>query len=995
MKDKFLVITCIFVSLCLAYQAAAEDVNIALGKPATVSTLWDPQNLASYAVDGIYPQAYPYLVHTAAEDYDPWWKVDLESQYEIKVVELWNRQECCQDRLRNIIIEVLDKDGTTVNYGSEIINPDNVLESPMSITYTLDTPTVGRYVQVRRIPDEVIGDESTYILCVSEVLVYGITAWNPVPDNGQMYVAPDASFSWSVPISLPYTPTSYDLTYGENPSLTTGGTVITDLTETTYDPPENFDFFTTYYWRLDAYDGETKYEGDIWSFTTDGKADNPDPADGAVRVGQDASLNWRAVNVDGVTYNVYYVQSTDPNTIEFVDNFSTNSFTPPVRDPDALCYWKVDSVCDANIIESDLWSFTTGGIVVDPYPADSNSILTATEITLSWTGDREGDTYIDAYDVYFSTDPVVEVTTTSYQIPYELADGTTYAWRVDTKHEGAVVTTGDTWKFITGQLAGHWPFDNNLNDIVGDNDGDRSGSPAFTDGFIGEAVDFEDDLAQKPVSIPLNAVGSAASWALRLWEYSYADGVGWETILGNGDGSQGGWETFEFGRYNSNRYILGFNSGLANEDYRATPDDSSYLREGWHFHVISYDSVTKTVHWYINGSLVTTFTGIDLLPLDPELYVGNVSGKSQPFNGKVDELKLYSRPLSAAQVLEAYTTDSGFPFDPIPATGAEDIPWDVTLQWSFAETPIGVSIEVGKLQDLSDATPVTLTPDATSFNVVTGLGVKLTPSTGYFWRLTAEYPTRTAVGPTWFFAVRDLLGDVSGNLVVEISDVTQMADKWLEDTSDYPPEVWNYMDQENWGDDPNVLDYFVPWPGDGSVWAVGHIELQTDPTDSNNFTPGSQTVIWSYDTSEGGNEVGITITLLERIDFSKWDKFGYWVYQRNCISTADIRIDSANGDGIYRDWYDMSNYNGKWHKYEWDVPAGAATDVYQIRFYRGSIGDNTSEEFSYFYLSKDDTTVKICLPWNLTNIEDLTLDCKINLNDLALMAQDWLLDASN
>ena len=70
--------------------------------------------------------------------------------------------------------EVLDEDGTTVNYGSAIINPDNVLESPMTITHTLDTPAVGQYVRVRRIPDDEITNEADYVLTVSEVLVFGV-----------------------------------------------------------------------------------------------------------------------------------------------------------------------------------------------------------------------------------------------------------------------------------------------------------------------------------------------------------------------------------------------------------------------------------------------------------------------------------------------------------------------------------------------------------------------------------------------------------------------------------------------------------------------------------------------------------------------------------------------------------------------------------------------------------------------------------------------------
>ena len=38
--------------------------------------------------------------------------------------------------------------------------------------------------------------------------------------------------------------------------------------QTTYDPPGDLAFSTTYYWQVDTYDGGTKYPGEPWSFTT-------------------------------------------------------------------------------------------------------------------------------------------------------------------------------------------------------------------------------------------------------------------------------------------------------------------------------------------------------------------------------------------------------------------------------------------------------------------------------------------------------------------------------------------------------------------------------------------------------------------------------------------------------------------------------------------------------------------------------------------------------
>lgn len=207
-------------------------------------------------------------------------------------------------------------------------------------------------------------------------------------------------------------------------------------------------------------------------------------------------------------------------------------------------------------------------------------------------------------------------------------------------------------QYYLSRIVGHWPFDNSLDDVVGGNDGLRSGYPAFEEGIIGQAVDFEGNLGNYPVTVPTTAVGAAASWTISVWEYSYAYGEGWETILGNGEGPDG-WETFEFGRINCNCYVLGF---WPSGDYRFTPDDLSYPRETWHFHVISYNSVAKIAKWYIDGDLFTTYNGLNINPLDPRLYIGNVLSYLQPFNGKVDDLRIFDIVLNEDDIQDLYAS---------------------------------------------------------------------------------------------------------------------------------------------------------------------------------------------------------------------------------------------------------------------------------------------------------------------------------------------------
>jgi hypothetical protein len=734
---------------------------------------------------------------------------------------------------------------------------------------------------------------------------------------------------------------------------------------------------------------------------------NQSPADGAQRVGQDTQLSWDAVAADGTpTFYVYFgddPNDVDPNAPGYTDTpvqTGPDTFYAP---PSALAaateyYWRVRVVDDANDLEGEILTFTTGGDIDFLSPSDGSTGLATDEITISWAAEEEGSTYIDGYDVYLGETlpgtPTVTVTENQWQTG-ELTDGTIYQCKVVSMHDGSPVGEA-TISFTTGALVGHWPFDDNLTDVVDANDATRDGDPHFASGFIGEgsAADFAGAFGDEPIRAPLlPAVGATASWTISFWEYSYADGGGWESIIGNGSDADG-WNTFEGGRYNGNRYIL----GLAG-NYQATANDSSFLREGWHFHEISHNRAISTTHWYIDGGLAITYTGTNMT-LAPDLYVGNVKGLSQPFNGKVDDLKLYSRPLTAGQALQAYIDGvNGAPINPVPPSGTQNMPWEgLILEWSFAETPTGVSIEIGKESDLSDATPITLAADATSFDVTAGLGIKLDPSTGYFWRVTAIYPDKTAIGPTWFFVVRDLLGDVSGDLVVNTDDVGQMAGKWLDDTNVTIPagDEYDFVDQEAWsttGGDPNLADYDA-YVAPGGSWGTSEFTVKTDPTppDSNDFTPPSQTLLWTA-WGDAGQQQLAGLVFLDSINFNDFDKFGFWSYQTGCDGNFQFRpIDEDGNQPFVKTVWGMGVNNDQWHKYEWEIGGTAGANIRKVDIW---VGDNDfTIEYGNFYLVKDGVEVGVCLEENMIS-EDINFDCVINLGDLAVLAKDWLLDASN
>ena len=89
------------------------NTNIALDKPTEQSSIgWG--GLASRAVDGKTSGIWGHgsITHTNKST-NPWWKVDLEGQYNIEYINIFNRIDCCSDRLKDFVVEIT-KDGSTV-----------------------------------------------------------------------------------------------------------------------------------------------------------------------------------------------------------------------------------------------------------------------------------------------------------------------------------------------------------------------------------------------------------------------------------------------------------------------------------------------------------------------------------------------------------------------------------------------------------------------------------------------------------------------------------------------------------------------------------------------------------------------------------------------------------------------------------------------------------------------------------------------------------------
>ncbi|KAL3064838.1 hypothetical protein OYC64_000963 [Pagothenia borchgrevinki] len=167
---------CVVLLLLLLQTCSVSTYqNVAMRGKATQSDRYDhPFSSASNAIDGNRNNHFlsGSCTHTDEES-NPWWRVDLLEPYVVTSVHIYNRGDCCSDRLRGAQVHIgnsLDNNGATNPVAGTISGMDsNNLE-----TLTFTDRVEGRYVTVR-IP----GDGRVLALC--EVEVYGYHA--PTGEN--------------------------------------------------------------------------------------------------------------------------------------------------------------------------------------------------------------------------------------------------------------------------------------------------------------------------------------------------------------------------------------------------------------------------------------------------------------------------------------------------------------------------------------------------------------------------------------------------------------------------------------------------------------------------------------------------------------------------------------------------------------------------------------------------------------------------------------------
>ena len=377
-------------------------------------------------------------------------------------------------------------------------------------------------------------------------------------------------------------------------------------------------------------------------------------------------------------FTVYF--GTDPNVTfnNSITNVTVKEVNPvtifgaPLQ-YNTTYYWCAQIIGDPNI--SPTWKFTTALItpIVTQEPEDVTSEPGAT-ISFQYGAKVICDPQqAITYQWYYQTD--------ASSAPVTLADGgdisgatsaTLVIKNLKAENIGlySCIATGKDG-FVQSRLAsldllvllGYWPLDGDCKDMSGyGNDGVVVGNSfEFAPGIIGQAANFNN---RGFFQIPNPEHFNQANNSITVYCWVKSNGTGdWEPFVAK-NGESGGWQLRKRGSTAGPTLTLRGTSG----DDDPTPPATTIFNGLWHQVVGTYDGKVRRVYLDGNQILSLADTGTISSPTVNPLVPVSIGGRmtdaatpapQNPFNGTVDDVRIYKGAMPAKLVANLYADATG------------------------------------------------------------------------------------------------------------------------------------------------------------------------------------------------------------------------------------------------------------------------------------------------------------------------------------------------
>ena len=243
----------------------------------------------------------------------------------------------------------------------------------------------------------------------------------------------------------------------------------------------------------------------------------------------------------------------------------------------------------------------------------------------------------------------------------------------------------------------HWKFDEGTGgvayDSAGDNDGTLVNGPIWTTGILDGALDFDGvkDYVDCGNDSSLNV---SSQFSFSVWFNANTlpspttDGAYWllgKDIYGKRSYNFGLWYLPDVGA----RLVAQINGN----NIPANGANTNIKSGTWYHAVVTYDG--SDIIYYLNSELDEVASSEDAVVTDEILYIGKRGyvGYEEYFDGTIDDVRIYDRALSAAEVEELYNSA---PVPPAPkiyyvdGVNGSDLNDGESLETAFATIQMGI-----------------------------------------------------------------------------------------------------------------------------------------------------------------------------------------------------------------------------------------------------------------------------------------------------------------
>jgi hypothetical protein len=216
-----------------------------------------------------------------------------------------------------------------------------------------------------------------------------------------------------------------------------------------------------------------------------------------------------------------------------------------------------------------------------------------------------------------------------------------------------IFTAGAMAQIAKDGLISFWTFDDKtvsgktIKDLIGKNDGTMIGNAKISEGKINQALELDGSGSYVNISQPQVFPKGNETYAIEAWFYTNIMKV--EGIIG--------WGTWGTGnQVNALRLgtdVNGFRHYWWGNDLDIATGDIS---QAWHHVIAQYDGKTRSI--WLDGKMIKSDTPAGHNAQISDVNIGVTNNRSEFWNGKLDEMRLYNRGLTEEEILKNYKVES-------------------------------------------------------------------------------------------------------------------------------------------------------------------------------------------------------------------------------------------------------------------------------------------------------------------------------------------------